>query len=83
MSWTLTEAAKTRTFWILNASLVLIGIPAMGVIIVMHPYFTDLGVSSGTATRLVSFYALCNTLGALVWGGWFGCCQFVPCWPPS
>ena len=69
VSWTLSEAARTRTFWILNASLVLIGFPAMGVIIVMHPYFTDLGVSSGTAARLVSFYALCNTLGALVWAG--------------
>ena len=66
--WTMREATKTRTFWLLNVGLLLIGFPSSSIIVVMHPYFTELGVSSTTAAQLVSFYAISSFLGALVWG---------------
>lgn len=66
--WTLREATRTRTFWLLNAGFLLIGFPSFAIIVVMHPYFTELGVSAAAAARLVGFYALTSFLGALVWG---------------
>ena len=66
--WTMREATKSRTFWLLNVGLLLIGFPSSSIIVVMHPYFTELGVSSTTAAQLVSFYAMSSFLGALVWG---------------
>lgn len=66
--WTLREATRTRTFWLLNGGLLLIGFPSFSIIVVMHPYFTELGVSAGEAARLVSFYAISSFIGALVWG---------------
>ena len=68
VSWTLREATGTRTFWLLNFSLLLITFPGAGVITVMHPYFTDHGISSGTAARLVSFYAFSSLIGTIFWG---------------
>lgn len=66
--WTLREAARTRTFWLLNGGLLLIGFPSSSIIVVMHPYFTELGVSPSTAAQLVSFYAISSFIGALLWG---------------
>ena len=68
VSWTLREATKTGTFWLLNFSLLLVMFPGSGIITVMHPYFTDEGISSGTAARLVSFYAFSSLLGTVFWG---------------
>ena len=68
VSWTLKEASRTRTFWLLNFSLLLIIFPGAGIITVMHPYFTDEGLSSGTAARLVSFYAFSSLIGTVFWG---------------
>lgn len=58
VSWTLKEAMRTPTFWLLNLSLPLTMFPAGTIFLVMHPYYTDLGISPTTAARLVSFYAL-------------------------
>lgn len=66
--WTVREATKTRSFWLLNVGLLLIGFPSSSIIVVMHPYFTELGLSSTTAAQLVSFYAISSFLGALLWG---------------
>ena len=66
--WTLREAIRTRSFWLLNGGLLLIGFPSFSIIVVMHPYFTELGVSAGAAAALVSFYAISSFIGALVWG---------------
>ena len=68
VSWTLKEATRTRTFWILNFSLLLITFPGAGVITVMHPYFTDQGLSPDTAAQLVSFYAFSSLIGTVFWG---------------
>ena len=68
VSWTLKEASKTAAFWLLNGGLILISFPSLAVLVVLHPYFTELGVASGTASRLVSAYALGVLLGAFAWG---------------
>ena len=68
VSWTLKEASRTRTFWLLNGSLSMLGFPGSGVLTAMHPYFTDLGVSSGTAAVLVNFYGFTGLLGAVIGG---------------
>ena len=66
-SWTVREATKTRAFWLLNVGLMLIGFPSFSIIVVMHPYFTELGVSSATAAQMVGFYAISSFVGALLW----------------
>ena len=68
-SWTLREAVRTRAFWLINASLFLVGFPASAIIVVMHPYFTELDLTSATAAKLVSFYSIANALGAPFWAG--------------
>ena len=67
-SWTLKETLRTRAFWVINGSLLLIGFPSSAIIVVMHPYFTSLDVSSSTAAKLVSFYSISNALGVPFWG---------------
>ena len=68
ISWTLKEASRTRTFWLLIGSLSILGFPGSGVLTVMHPYFTDLGVSSGTAAVLVNFYGFTGLSGGVIGG---------------
>ena len=69
VSWTLSEALRTPTFWLLSGSLLLIRFPSVSLIIVMHPYFTDNGLSPGAAARLISFFAASAFLGVFLWGG--------------
>ena len=65
--WTVREATKTRAFWLLNVGLMLVGFPSFSIIVVMHPYFTEQGVSSATAAQMVGFYAISSFVGALLW----------------
>ena len=67
--WTLREAMGTRTFWLLVLGFFLASFPSFSIIVVMHPYYTDLGTSSATAARLVAFYSLWSFIGAFIWGG--------------
>lgn len=66
--WTLREAVGTRTFWLIIAGLFLVTFPSFSIIIVMHPYYTDLGISAGSAARLVAFYGFCAMFGSFFWG---------------
>ena len=68
VNWTLKEASRTRTFWLLNVSLSMLSFPGVGVLTAMHPYFTDLGVSPGTAAVLVNFYGFTGLSGAVIGG---------------
>ena len=68
VSWTLKEAARTRVFWLLTGSLVLTAFPSMTILAVMHPYFTELGISTGAASRLVSTFGFGVLVGAFIWG---------------
>ena len=68
VSWTLREAVRSRTFWVLNGGLFLIAFPSFAMLAVMHPYFTGLGFESATASRLVSTFGIGVLIGALGWG---------------
>ena len=68
LGWTLREAFRTRTFWLLSGSLFLVMFPMSSMVVVMHTYFVELDISAGTAARLVSFYGFSSFLGALIWG---------------
>ena len=68
IGWTLKEAFSTRAFWILNIAFILITFPASSIIIVLHPYLTDIGIGSSTAAQLLSFYATAVIIGSVVWG---------------
>lgn len=65
VAWTLKEALATPTFWLLNLGLLLIYFPVHTIIVVMHPYLTEQGISSTTAARLLSFYAFSAFLGSV------------------
>ncbi len=67
--WTLRQAMGTRTFWLLILGFFLASFPSFSIIVVMHPYYTDLGMSAGTAARLVAFYSVWAFVGAFIWGG--------------
>ena len=67
--WTLREALGTRTFWLVVAGLFLVTFPSFSIIIVMHAYYTDLGISAGGAAKLVAFYGFCAMFGSFLWGG--------------
>ena len=68
VSWTLKEASRTRTFWLLNGSLLLVSFPGAGVVTLMHLYFTDLGISPGKAAALVNFYGFASLSGCVIGG---------------
>ena len=68
IGWTLKETIKTRAFWTLNVAFLLISFPASSIIIVLHPYLTDIGISTSTAAQLLSFYAAAVIIGSVVWG---------------
>ena len=68
VSWTLREAAGTRSFWLLNGSLLLTFFPAVSIIALMHPYFTDLGFASSTAAGVINFYGVSSIIGSIFWG---------------
>ena len=68
VGWALTETFRTRAFWVLNVSFVLITFPASSIIVVLHPYLTDIGISTSTAAQLLSFYAVAVIIGSVVWG---------------
>lgn len=68
VSWTLKEAMETRTFWLLNGGYFLIVFPMSSIIVVMHTYFTELDISAGTASRLVSTFGLSSFIGTFVMG---------------
>ena len=68
VGWALTETFRTKAFWVLNISFVLITFPASSIIVVLHPYLTDIGISTSTAAQLLSFYAVAVIIGSVVWG---------------
>ena len=67
-SWTLREAIRTPTLWLIVASLVLTGFPATGIIANMVPYFLDEGLSLGVASGAFAFFGFGALLGRPFWG---------------
>lgn len=67
-SWTLREAVRTRTLWLIVISIMLTGFPATGVIANMVPYFIDEGLSSTFASSAFAFFGFGAMLGRPFWG---------------
>ena len=67
-SWTLREALRTRTLWLIVASLMLTGFPATGIIANMVPYFVDEGLSLAFASGAFAFFGFGAMFGRPFWG---------------
>ena len=63
-SWTLREAVRTRTLWLIVISIMLTGFPATGVIANMVPYFIDEGLTPTFASERVRVLRLRRDAGA-------------------
>jgi MFS family permease len=67
--WTLSEALRSKVFWILYATL---SLPTVGVFVPMvhlAPYATDLGYSASSGVLLISLIGLGSLLGRFAIGG--------------
>jgi MFS family permease len=67
VSWTLREAMRTRTFWILNMGLLFASLPAATLYAIMHSYLTEQGLSATTAANLVGLWAFGLLVGTPIW----------------
>ena len=82
-SWTLREAVRTRTLWLIVISLMLTGFPATGVIANMVPYFIDEGLSLSFASSAFAFFGFGAMFGRPFWGylaGRFGVHTSLTLW---
>jgi MFS family permease len=68
VSWRLGAAVHTRTFWILLASGGLSSLTVAGVTTHQMPVLLQNGLQPVVAAGMVSAYAVCWTLGGVVWG---------------
>ena len=67
-SWTLREAVRTRTLWLIVISIMLTGFPATGVIANMVFYFMDEGLEFQFASSAFAFFGFGALLGRPFWG---------------
>jgi MFS family permease len=68
VSWTLSEAARTRALWLLVTGL-FIGTLANGAVSFhLVAYYTDKGISPAVAAGAISLYAFCGAIANFVWG---------------
>jgi MFS family permease len=67
-SWTLNEALKTSTLWILTLSMLIGGIGVASVVVHEFSYITDLGFSNNIAALILSVHAITASIGRLIWG---------------
>lgn len=67
-SWTLREAVRNRTLWLIVISIMLTGFPATGVIANMVPYFVDEGLDLQFASSAFAFFGFGAMLGRPFWG---------------
>ena len=67
-SWALREAVRTRTLWLIVASIMLTGFPATGVIANMVPYFIDEGLEYQFASSAFALFGFGALLGRPFWG---------------
>lgn len=65
--WTVGQALRTRTFWLLNLGILLVNFPGASIYIHMSSYFQDKGMAAPAAAGALSVYALGALLGRGVW----------------
>ena len=67
-SWSLSEALRTPTYWLVLAAVFTTGIAGTGIGLHMVPYLVEQGVGTTAAVGAVSFSFLASAVGNLWWG---------------
>jgi MFS family permease len=67
-SWSLKEAMRTRTLWLLVAASTFYSISTGGIAFHMVAYFTDVSIQPAVAVGALSVMALTGALGSGFWG---------------
>ncbi len=70
--WTLAEALRSRSFWLLTAGFTLTMLPASSIFIHMSSYVQSKGHSLDEGAIAVSIYGFGAVMGRFVWGFWVG-----------
>ncbi len=67
-NWTLSEAIRTPTMWLLIAAIIVGLIVNTGIGFHMVAYYTDIGIAPSIAVGALSLYAFTGALGNIIWG---------------
>ncbi len=68
LQWTVREALKTKSLWILLAAFNLIALCLNGINIHFYPYMEDKGIGTDVAAGAMTVYAVCCALVKIPWG---------------
>ena len=68
VSWTLREAVRTPTLWLLLLAFNFMGMPIGAVVLHQVPYMTDKGFSLGVASSLAVLFSAFALIAKLPWG---------------
>jgi sugar phosphate permease len=68
INWTVREAFRTSTLWLLIVSMVIGRLAGGAVSFHLVAYYTDKGMSAGVAATAISLYALFGAIASLIWG---------------
>jgi sugar phosphate permease len=81
--WTLQEALRSKSFWLLTAGFTLTMLPASSIFIHMTSYVQSRGYSIEEGAAAVSIYGFGAVMGRFVWGamvGWVGLHRSLVAW---
>ncbi len=67
-NWTLSEAIRTPTMWLLIAAIIVGLIVNTGIGFHLVAYYTDIGIAPSIAVGALSLYAFTGALGNIIWG---------------
>jgi MFS family permease len=67
-SWSLSDALRTPTYWLVLAAVFTTGIAGTGIGLHMVPFLVEQGVGTTAAVGAVSFSFLASAVGSLCWG---------------
>ena len=67
-SWTLRQALRDKSLWLLTGALTVVGLCVSSVVIHEVSYITDRGFSKATAAFVLSTHAAMASVGRLLWG---------------
>ncbi|MBI4339933.1 MAG: MFS transporter [Chloroflexi bacterium] len=68
VSWTVAEAARTRTLWLMVGAFSVSGLALSPILTHQAAYITDLGFSDGVAVTIVTIFSAMSSVANLVWG---------------
>ncbi len=67
-NWTLSEAIRTPTIWLLVAAIIAGLIVNTGIAFHLVAYYTDIGIAPSIAVGALSLYAFTGAVGNIIWG---------------